>query len=308
MSRSIKLLLLLLVLQTGLVAWVNLRGGDTGAFEADTPLLAFDVESADAVTIEGMTGAPLRIARKDTGWVLPDQGDFPVLPAKFEKFTEKLLGAKRSWPVGKTLVAARQFKVTPDQFERRVRFRQGSDVLGDVFLGSSPGFRKVHARLEGDQLTYAVDFNAFDAPADADQWYDTEVLKTAVEDIARIDLGVYALKAGDEGFQVDGLRENEETDAEPVRQLVESVAEAGFKDVLSKDGKALFDAGKPILEYTIEMKEGPTVKHTVVSPEEGDHYILKSSALPHYFTVDRDRFDKLRDTSRVQLVKGVVSG
>ncbi len=308
MSRSIKLLLLLLVLQAGLVAWVNLPGDDPGASEADAPLLVLDAESVDAVTIEQPGEAPLRMVRKGTGWVLPGKGDFPVLSAKFEKFTEKLLGVRRSWPVGKTLVAARQFKVVPDQFERRVKFLQGTDVLGDVFLGTSPGFRKVHARLEGDKQTYAIDFNAFDAPVDADQWYDTEILKTAVEDIARIELGAYALKAGDGGFQVEGLRENEETDAEPVRQLVERVAEVGFTDVLFKDGKALFDAGRPVLEYTIEPKEGSPVKYTVVSPEEGDHYILKSSAQPHYFKVDRDRFDKLRGASRVQVVKGVVSG
>ena len=308
MSRSIKLLLLLLVLQAGLVAWVNLPGDDPGAFEADRKLLSLDAGSVDTVTIEQMGEARLHLARKDAGWVLPEKGDFPVSSATFEQFTEKLLGARRSWPVGKTAVAARQFKVTPDRFERRVRLLRGTDVLGDVFLGSSPGFRKVHARLDGDEHTYAIDFNAFDAPVDAGRWYDTEVLKTAVEDIARIDLGVYALKAGDGGFQVEGLRENEETDAEPVRQLVERVAETGFKDVLSRDGKALFNAGKPVLEYTIETKEGSTVEHTVVSPEDGDHYILKSSAQPHYFEVDRDRFDKLRDTSRVQLVKGAGSG
>ena len=304
-SRSIKLLLLLLVLQAGLVAWINLPSDDPGAFEADKPLLAVDAESMDAATIEQQGEAPLRMERKENRWVLPGKGDFPVSSAKLDQFTEKLLGAERSWPVGKTLVAARQFKVTPDQFERRVRFFRGTDVLGDVFLGSSPGFRKVHARLDGDSHTYAIDFNAFDAPVEADSWYDTEVLKTAAEDIARIDLGAYALRAGDGGFQVEGLRENEETDAEPVRELVERVAEVGFKEVLSKDGKALFEAGKPVIEYTIEMKKGSTIKHTVVSPEEGDHYILKSTAQPHYFEVDKERFDKLRNTSRVQVVKGV---
>ncbi len=308
MSRSIKLLLLLLVLQTGLVAWINLPGDDPGASEADKPLLALDAEGMDAVTIEQQGEAPLRMERKEDRWVLPGSGDFPVSSAKFDQFTEKLLGARRSWPVGKTLVAARQFKVTPDQFERRVRLLQGTEVLGDVFLGSSPGFRKVHARLDGDPQTYAVDFNAFDAPVEADSWYDTEVLKTAAEEIARIDLGAYALTAGDGGFQVEGLRENEETDAEPVRELVERVTGTDFTGVLSEDGKALFEAGKPVVEYTIEMKKGSAIKHTVVSPEEGDHYILKSTAQPHYFEVDKDRFDKLRDTSRVQVVKGVASG
>ena len=192
----------MLILQAGLVLWVNLPGDDTGAFEAAQPLLAVDVESMDTVTIEQQDKPPLRIARKDGGWVLAEKGDFPVLPEKFEKFADRLVNAGRSWPVGKTLVAARQFKVTPDRFERRVRFLRGNEVLGDVFLGSSPAFRKVHARLDGDEHTYSIDFNAFDAPVEADQWYDTEILKTAVEDIARIDLGAYALKAESAGFRV----------------------------------------------------------------------------------------------------------
>ncbi len=308
MSRSIKLLLLLLVLQAGLVAGVNLRGDDPGAFEADTPLLALDLESADTVTIEEMTGTPLRLARKDGAWVLPGKGDFPVSAVKFEQFAEKLLGVRRSWPVGRTRVAARQFKVAADHYERRVRFLKGKDVLGDLFLGSSPGFRKVHARLDGDDHTYAIDFNAFDAPPKAEAWYDMEILKTPVEDIARIDLGAYALKAGDDGFQVERLRENEETDAEPVRRLVDRVADVGFEDVLSKDGKARFAAGRLIFEYLIETRAGTTIRHRVAAPEQGDHYILKSSAYPYYFAVERERFDELRDTSRVRLVKGVISG
>ena len=308
MGRSIKLLLLLVILQAGLVAWVQLRGDAPDAFEVDTPLLAVDAESMDTVTIEQPGEAPLRITRKDSRWGLPDKEGYPVLPAKFEKFADKLLNAKRSWPVGRTLVAARQFKVTPDHFERRVRFLRGTDVLGDVFLGSSPGFRKVHARLDGDEHTYAIDFNAFDAPVEAGQWYDTEILKTAVEDIARIDLGVYALKADGGAFQVEGLRENERTDAEEVRKVVERVSEVGFTGILFENGKAIFDAGTRVLEYTIEMKEGPAVTHTVAAPEEGRDYILKSSAHPHYFKVVRDRFDDLRDTSRVQLVKGVEAG
>ena len=308
MSRSIKFLLLLLVLQAGIVAWVHLEADAPDPFKADTPLVAVDVDSTDTVTIEQPAERLLRMTRKGDQWVLPDKSDFPVLPAKFEQFTDKLLGAKRSWPVGQTMVAARQFKVTPDAFERRVRFLKGETVLGDVFLGSSPGFRKVHARLDGDEHTYAIDFNAFDVPADPSHWYDTEALKTPVEDIARIDLGAFALKARDGRFQVEDLRENEQTDAEPVREMVERVSGVTFTDVLGDDGRARFEAGKPVVRYTIEVREGTPVEHTVVAPEESTRYILKSSAQPYYFEVEKDRFDKLRDASRVQVVKGVDAG
>ena len=305
MGRTIKLLLLLLILQSGLAVWVNLPGDDAGVVEAGKPLLSLGAAGADTVTIEQPGEPRLRMTRKGDGWVLPGQGDFPVSPAKFEQFEEKLLTVKRSWPVGKTLAAAKRLKVVPDHFERRIRFLQGADVLGDLFLGSSPGFRKVHARLDGDEHTYAIDFNAFDAPVDADRWYDTEVLKTAVEDIARIHMGAYALRAEEGVFEVEGLGEAEESDAEAVRKLVERVSGVVFRDVLGGDAEALFDAGERVLEYTVELKEGASVTHTVASSEEGDHYILKSSARPHYFEVDRERFDELRDTARSQLVKAV---
>lgn len=308
MSRSIKFLLLLLVLQAGLVAWVHLEGDAPDPFKADTPLVAVDVDSADTVTIEQPGERLLRLTRKGDRWVLPDKSDFPVLSAKFKPFTDKLFGARRSWPVGQTMVAARQFKVTLDAFERRVRFLKGEDVLGDVFLGSSPGFRRVHARLEGDEHTYAIDFNAFDAPTDPSQWYDTDALKTRVEDVARIDLGAFALKAQDGEFRVEGLRENEQTDAEPVQEVVTGVTEAAFTDVLGDDGRERFEAGEPVVRYTIELKEGTSIEHAVVAPEESSRYILKSSAQPYYFEVEKDRFDKLRDTSRVQVVKGVDAG
>lgn len=307
MGRSIKLLLLLLILQSGLVVWVNLPGDDDGVFEAGTRLLPPDAAEADTVTIEQPGEPRLRMARKGDRWVLSEQGDFLVSLLKFEQFEDKLLNARRSWPVGRTMAAAKRLKVTPDQFERRIRFLRGADVLGDVFIGSSPGFRKVHARLDGDEHTYAIDFNAFDAPADADRWYDTEVLKMEVGDIARIDMGAYALRAEEDVFQVEGLGEDEESDAEAVRKLVRQVSGVAFREVLGEDGKARFDAGKRVMEYTVELKEGSPVTHTVVSPEEGERYIFKSSGQPHYFEVDRDRFDELRDTGRAQLVKDAES-
>ena len=308
MTRSSRLLLLLLALQAGLVAWVHLEGDAPDPFKADTPLVAVAVDSADTLTIEQPGERLLRLARKGDAWVLPDKSNFPVLSAKFAQFTDRLLGAKRSWPVGQTMVAARQFKVTLDGFERRVRFLKGEAVLGDVFLGSSPGFRKVHARLDGDEHTYAIDFNAFDAPVDPAKWYDTEALKTAVEDIARIDLGTFALKSGEGGFQVEDLRENERTDAEPVQEIVKRVSEVAFTDVLGEDGQARFKAGKPVVRYTIELKKGSPIEHAVVAPQDSNRYILNSSAQPYYFEVEKDRFDNLRDSSRVQVVKGVDAG
>ena len=86
------------------------------------------------------------------------------------------------------------------------------------------------------------------------------------------------------------------------------VSEVDFVDILFDGGKALFDAGKPVVEYTIEMKEGPSVTHRVVAPDEGGRLHSQELRHPHYFKVVPGPFDELRDTSRAELVKGAESG
>ncbi|MFQ5849329.1 MAG: DUF4340 domain-containing protein [Candidatus Binatia bacterium] len=303
MTGWIRLLTLLLVVQAGLAVWLNSRGDNLSAFDPGQPLLSLDISRVDRVTIEERGKKPLVMTRQNGGWVLPAAQRFPVSPTRFREFTEKLLGAKPSWPVGHTKVAAKQLKVSEDNFERRIRFFKDDEEVGVVFLGSSPAFRKVHARLGGDGAIYSLNFNVYEARTNPADWYNRSLLNLSREEVARIDMGAYAVKQDAKGFIVEGLAKDEETDAEGMRKLISGITSIGFEDVLGKDGKETFDKSERILEYAIEMRDGSRLQYTVVSPQGEDYYILKTSEYPYYFKVRKSKLDEVRNTARDQLVK-----
>jgi len=303
-GNLIKLLIALLVVQIGLVAWVNRSSDQLDTFSATEPLLNVDAADVDRLIIDEQGKASLVIKREGGQWVLPDQGGFPVSAKKLDGFLKKLLATQSSWPVGRTQVAARQLKVGEDEFERKIRLLNKDGVLGEIYLGSSPGFRKVHARLDGAANTYAIDFNAFDAPTNPADWYDRDFLRLTGADLERIDMGAYALIRGEKGFELEGLAADEQTNMATADQVVRAVTTLVFTDELGEKGKETFERSELVLQFTVKAKDGESVEYTVVSPEEADHYVLKASKYPYHFKVGKKKFDDLRGVDRLQLVEG----
>jgi len=175
--------------------------------------------------------------------------------------------------------------------------------LGELYLGSSPGFRKVHARLVGSLDTHVIDFNVVDAPTDPADWYERELLRLSRDDLARVDLGTLALKNGETGFELEGVAEGEQLNPDKVEEFLRAVTSLSFLDELGDQGKDAFEQGELILEYTVTRKDGQHVKYTVVAPSEVDYYVLKASTYPYYFKVAKKTFDDLRALGRDQLVQ-----
>src|SRR5690606_26226213 len=84
-----------------------------------------------------------------------------------------------------------RFEVTEDNYQRRLAFYQGDELLGSYYFGTSPGFRQTHVRRDGENDVYAVSFNNFDLPTDANDWLDKTLL--AVTEPTRIAGPDYAL-------------------------------------------------------------------------------------------------------------------
>lgn len=304
MRNVIKWLIVLLVVQIGIVAWVNRPGDELDAFNATEPLFDFNADQVDRLVIEEQGKAALVLTKDGDQWLLPEKGNFPVSSKKIATFLGKLSAAKPSWPVGETLVAAKQLKVAEGEFERKIGLSTKGKVLEQIYLGSSPGFRKVHARLDGASHTYAIDFNAFDAPTNPADWYDGDLLHLVSADLKRIDMGAYALTRGEKGFEVEGLAADEQTSTAEAEKVVGLVTTMGFMEELGEKGKEAFDESELILEFTVAPNDSQPVKYTVVSPKDADHYILKASHFPYYFKVAKSKFDELRKANRLQLVKG----
>ena len=143
------------------------------------------------------------LVQKDGQWQLPDLHDLPVNSDKLDTLLEKLTALKGNWPVATSNSARERFEVAEDKFRKHLKLYTGEDDIPalDLFVGTSPGFRKVHVRRADDDAIYAVELNSFDLPSTADSWLDKTLL--AAGDIEHIAGPDYQLRKDGENWKFD---------------------------------------------------------------------------------------------------------
>ncbi len=180
MNRIMTILVAVLVAQGALALFLNMTGDDYSAFQPEEPLLAVELQTLDAITIEE-ADKTLRLERKEGQWQLPKLANAPVSEIKFEQVLGKLNQLKKGWPGATTEDAAMRFKVSDKQFERKLTFYKGETIVQTLFIGTSPGFRKVHVRIDGDHNIYTVEFSAFELSVKPSDWAKQESASSALE-------------------------------------------------------------------------------------------------------------------------------
>jgi hypothetical protein len=173
----------LLLLQLGLALglyWHRLEP-DAGDL-TPVPLLDAGARVAE-LRISDMQQEALLVL-KDGQWRLPALADLPADGAKVEAALARLKRTATGWPVTTTAASHQRFEVAPDNYQRRLVLSAGGRPV-ELFLGTSPGFRKVHLRRAGEEAVYAVGLSAYELPADDNDWLDKEGL--ASESVDRID-------------------------------------------------------------------------------------------------------------------------
>jgi len=158
MQRTIGVLVFLLAAQLILAAAMSFTGPSLKAQRPDTPLLDLHGQAVDRLTIEGSDHKQVVLARQGKAWVLPESDDFPADAAKVDALLERLKGLQRGLAVGATASAQRRFKVSDNDFERRLTLAANDKTLGTLYLGTSPGLRQVHARTAADDAVYTTGF------------------------------------------------------------------------------------------------------------------------------------------------------
>lgn len=140
-----------------------------GREETESPesFLSFDTAAVDTLFIsDGETSVELTRSGKE--WVFGE--DLPASKPKIDGVLEKLANTSAGWPVGTTSSAAERFEVTDEQFQRHLVAKAGEETVADVYLGSSPSFRKVHARRANEGPVYSINFSNYEAGAKASDW------------------------------------------------------------------------------------------------------------------------------------------
>jgi hypothetical protein len=302
MNKWISILAGLLVAQIVLAVAVNLTEQDYGAFEIKEKLLAFEKQKIDRLLIEdGKASVTLKSSAEQ--WVLPDEGDFPVTQNSVETLLDKLAGLEKGWPVATTSSASRRFKVAEDEYERRVTLYSGDAVTARLFIGTSPGFRKVHLRPDDEEAVFVAEFNEWEMDTQANGWIDKDVLKLDEKALEQVSIAGKLTVQNQQGdLQLTGLQAHESTNIEEVRALINKLSGLRIQALMSEEESAEYQQQKPDFSIVADLRDGKQLSYQFFKVENNTHYILKRSDKDRYFEVASYLVDPLKEASREKLV------
>ncbi len=293
MKKTIEILFLLLFIQIGLSLWLHSKGSNLEAFSTDKKLLGdLSFDSFDEVSISNKEASMLLKKVDDSTWVLPESENFPVSPGRLKNIQEKLLDLKQSYPVAFTNNAAKQFKLSNSDFERKITFKKGESVLKTVYLGTSPGFKKVYTRVEGEDNIYSVQSNTVLFQPKAESWIDKSVYAFKDEEIAKVIIGGLSILTKEPGkYLIQDIPKGQKENINEIRKLVSKATRMEITETLGK--KNPLPESSRVLEYIIEKKDGTEVTYNVYKDSKKKEFLVHTSAVPFYSKVSNSFVDPL---------------
>jgi len=199
-NGRVELLAMILAVQLLLVAgffYVDL----SDASEPAPSFLEFVAEDVDRLVISGLgDGESVELSKTEGRWSLA--GGTPADESKIVAVLDKLDGLSAPWPVATSEDSRQRFEVTAQAHERHIQMFAGDEPVAQIYLGTSPGYRRVHARADGADEVYSIDFSSFEAPLVNDDWLDKGLLEAVGDVTAVVREGTWTLSRAEEGWDL----------------------------------------------------------------------------------------------------------
>ena len=290
MLKSIPLLSGLLVFQVILVALFSLGGSSLEAYKSDRKLLELHFADLNKVQIEVPEKEVIILEKNAEKWILPNASNFPVSSEKLESLVNNLFEMQRPFPVGSTKSAAKKLQVADNDFQKKVTFFKEKEEVA-LLLGTSPNFKRIHARVSGEDEIYAINLNTYDIPNEDKAWYDPNALNFNLETIKAFQVSELEVKKEGGNYSISSeVPEGKELNQAETSSLFSKVAKVRFSDVLKDFSKKDFDKLSKIVTYQV-VTNTEAININVRGPYKDNFYVLFQSNLPFYFKVTKERFD-----------------
>lgn len=187
-------LIAVLAVQVAIVG-VLLAVRSGSAVEPD-PFLSFDSAAVDALSVSNTEGA-VKLEKQEGAWRLLD--GLPADGTKVDSVLEALGDKSGSWPVATSASVQERFEVAEANHQRRLTLSAAGEIVADIYLGTSPSYRKAHARRVDDDDIYAIAFSNHEAGVKNADWVDKSLLRPAGALTGIAYNGVFALTKDDAG-------------------------------------------------------------------------------------------------------------
>lgn len=285
MKRTVFTLLLVLAIQCAMVAvvyWPRLTGP---AQEALEPLAAFASASIDEIYVGDEYDNETMLRKTGDRWTLPELENLPADNAMVDRLLAAITSSDTDWPIADSTAARQRFQVASYYYQRRIRLLQNYAVLGSYFLGTSPGFRKIHIRNESQDAIYSIAFNAFDAPGHGGGWLDRKLLQ--VRTPLRITADTYSLhRQGSDWQSGIGLRPDERE----LEALLTSLRSLQVDGIANPDQQRDLAEAEAALVLEVESLTGTVTLELFTL---ADRYFVHSSEYALSFTISAYDYERL---------------
>jgi len=273
-----------LLIQAGIVAAVYWPQEDSGQQALAQSLAPFDTDSIDQVHIVDEYDNEAVLQKAGDRWLLPALANLAANP---EKVSQLLQGISRqdSWPIAHSVVARQRFQVADYHFRRSLTLSRAGEQLGTIYLGTSPGFRKVHARNRDQNAIYSITFNAFDAPAIRGAWLDPRLLQIRAP--VQITADSYSLNREGGSWIADTGRAPDERE---LQALLTALRTLQIDGVASSDRQRDLSEAEADLVLQVQSLAGETTLELFTLEQE---HFVHSSEYALFFGLSAYDFDRL---------------
>ncbi len=280
MNSRIFLLATLLGLQLVLIGGlVIFDRGNSEAAKSD--FLDLSGHNIDGIVLTGAENERVELKKFDGSWRIEVEEGLPADSEKIETLLNKLRDAGSPWPVGTTEELAERFEVSAKHFQRHIQLFDNAEVVADLFLGTSPGFRKVHARLADSGDTYAISFSNFEASLKPEDWLNKALLKPTGELKKIVREDGWTLDKTDSGWLLKDLKEGETQDLDKIQNLVTKLENLRITTWATKEEAN--EAGERLFSLSVTLSDGATINYEFFQPEKDGDYLVKSSLQQGFF-------------------------
>lgn len=307
MERKVKILAALLGLQVAAALVFNLNSNSFSPAASSAQLLNFDTAAIDNIQLWGPDGEELQLRKTAEGWRLPALNDFPADGRRVEQLLDKLHQLESGPAVARSRDAQKRFKVSEQSFERKLTLAAGNTEAATLYLGTTPGMRRIHARVADADAIHRVELAAYDVPLDRESWQNNTLLQFPRDEVAAITVGDLELqREKDTGTWLAsrGLKENEQVDTDGVDELARLFAELRVGRVIDTESTAVAALEEPVLEVDVTRSNGNVISYQLGKSSDDEQYVLKVSTRSEYFHLPTFRAEPLLESStRDALVK-----
>lgn len=286
MKRAITPLLLILLIQCILVAavyWPRLT-------ESEQATTANKLSRAQPGTINEIHigdeyDNQAVLQRTGDIWILPEMQELPADSARIDELLRRLAEEDPGWPVANTIAARQRFQVADYLYQRQVKLFAGGELNDTIFLGTSPAFRKVHARSASQDAIFSLTLSNFDVPALDAAWLDRKLLQIRAP--LRISADAYSVhREGEEWRAGTGAIPDERE----LQALLGTLRNLQVESVASEDVQRELSQAEAELVLQIESLAGNVTLELLSL--EGTPYVF-SSEFTLFFQLSAYDFDRL---------------